>query len=46
MYERMGPRQSGKSNLVRNAFHEKPCANLEEPDPRLLAQTDPRSFLN
>ncbi len=42
----MGPRQSGKSTLVRNAFHEKPYVNLEEPDTRLLAQTDPRSFLN
>lgn len=41
----MGPRQSGKSTLVRNVFLDKPYANLEEPDTRLLAQTDPRGFL-
>lgn len=41
----MGPRQSGKSTLVRNTFHEKPYANLEEPDTLLLAHMDPRRFL-
>ncbi|MES2212977.1 MAG: AAA family ATPase, partial [Pseudomonadota bacterium] len=41
----MGPRQSGKSTLVRDTFPAKPYANLEEPDARLLAQTDPRGFL-
>lgn len=42
----MGPRQSGKSTLVKNIFHNKPYINLEEPDTRLLAHTDPRNFLN
>lgn len=42
----MGPRQSGKSTLVRNVFLGKPYINLEEPDARLLAHTDPRGFLN
>jgi len=42
----MGPRQTGKSTLVKNAFPQKPYANLEEPDVRLLAHTDPREFLN
>jgi predicted AAA+ superfamily ATPase len=41
----MGPRQSGKTTLVRAAFPDKPYANLEEPDQRLLAATDPRGFL-
>lgn len=41
----MGPRQSGKTTLVRAVFDEKPYANLEEPDQRLLATKDPRGFL-
>lgn len=41
----MGPRQSGKTTLVQATFRNKPYANLEDPDQRLLAQTDPRGFL-
>src|SRR5688572_30241128 len=41
----VGPRQSGKPTLVQHAFPEKPYANLEDPDTRNLASTDPRSFL-
>lgn len=40
-----GPRQSGKSTLVRSLFPELPYLLLEDPDVRLLAQTDPRGFL-
>ena len=39
-----GPRQSGKTTLVLNAFPGKPYANLEELDTRTLAETDPRGF--
>jgi predicted AAA+ superfamily ATPase len=41
-----GPRQSGKSTLLRNAFPTCDYVSLEEPDIRLLAQNDPRGFLN
>lgn len=41
----IGPRQSGKTTLVRHVFPKKPYANLEDPDTRTLAETDPRSFL-
>ena len=40
-----GPRQSGKSTLVRSHFPDLPYLLLEDPDVRLLAQTDPRGFL-
>ena len=40
-----GPRQSGKTTLVRAAFPGEPYANLEEPDTRDFATTDPRGFL-
>ena len=40
-----GPRQSGKTTLVQTAFPERPYYSLEEPDIRLLAETDPRGFL-
>ena len=40
-----GPRQSGKSTLVRSLFPELPYLPLEDPDVRLLAQADPRGFL-
>lgn len=40
-----GPRQSGKTTLVRAAFAEKPYASLEEPDVREYASEDPRGFL-
>ncbi len=40
-----GPRQSGKTTLARAIFPDKPYASLEEPDVRLAAREDPRSFL-
>lgn len=41
----LGPRQSGKTTLVRAVFPDKPYANLEFPDVRAMALQDPRSFL-
>ncbi len=41
-----GPRQSGKTTLVRMTFPDKPYFSLEDPDIRLAAQTDPRGFLD
>lgn len=41
----VGPWQSGKTTLVRQAFPEKAYASLEDPDQRLLAEADPRAFL-
>lgn len=41
----MGPRQSGKTTLVKMAFPNLPYANLEAPDIREQAKTDPRGFL-
>jgi len=41
----VGPRQSGKTTLVRSVFPKKPYASLEDPDTRLLADSDPRAFL-
>ena len=41
----IGPRQSGKTTLVKNSFPEKNYVSLEEPDTREFAQTDPRGFL-
>jgi predicted AAA+ superfamily ATPase len=40
-----GPRQSGKTTLVRKVFKHKPFANLENPDIRRFAMEDPRGFL-
>lgn len=40
-----GPRQSGKTTLVREAFPEHAYASLEEPDVRQFALADPRDFL-
>lgn len=40
-----GPRQSGKTTLVRTAFSDKPYVSLETPDEREFAHTDPRGFL-
>lgn len=40
-----GPRQSGKTTLVRNSFPGKPYTNLENIDQRELAINDPREFL-
>ena len=42
----VGPRQSGKTTLVRHAFPDKPYENLEAPDVRELAESDPRGFLD
>ena len=42
----IGPRQSGKTTLVRMAFPDKPYANLEEPDIREYAISDPRGFIS
>lgn len=41
-----GPRQSGKTTLCRKAFPRKPYVNLESPDIREFARTDPRGFLS
>lgn len=40
-----GPRQSGKTTLCRQTFPDKDYVNLENPDSREFAQTDPRGFL-
>lgn len=42
----VGPRQSGKTTLVRYVFSSKPYVNLENPDIRLFATEDPRGFLS
>ena len=41
-----GPRQSGKSTLVRHAFPEHRYVSLEDLDQREFAESDPRGFLN
>ena len=40
-----GPRQAGKTTLVRAAFPALPYVSLEDPDVRETASTDPRFFL-
>lgn len=40
-----GPRQSGKSTLVRHAFPQKTYISCEDPDIQLFADQDPRGFL-
>lgn len=40
-----GPRQSGKTTLVRKLFPEKTYLSLENPDTRRYAMEDPRGFL-
>jgi len=40
-----GPRQSGKTTLVRYVFSAYHFVTLEDPDTRLLVQSDPRGFL-
>ena len=40
-----GPRQSGKTTLCRAAFPDLAYANLEAPDQRDFAESDPRGFL-
>lgn len=41
----MGPRQSGKTTLVRELFSTKDYVSLEDPDIRHFAINDPRAFL-
>ena len=41
-----GPRQSGKTTLVRTAFSGHDYASLEDPDVRSFALEDPRGFLS
>ena len=40
-----GPRQAGKTTLIKNIFPTKTYFSLEDPDIRLIAQEDPRKFL-
>ncbi len=40
-----GPRQSGKTTLVRKLFPKYNYKNLENPDLKIIAQDDPRRFL-
>lgn len=40
-----GPRQSGKSTLLKNAFPEYQYVSLEDPDSHAFAVDDPKSFL-
>jgi len=40
-----GPRQSGKTTLVKMTFPKKPYYSMENPDVRMAAETDPRGFL-
>ena len=42
----VGPRQSGKTTMAKDVFPKKPYVSLEDPDERLQAETDPRSFLD
>jgi len=41
----LGPRQSGKTTLVRKMFPNYAYVNLEQPDVRQLAELDPQAFL-
>lgn len=40
-----GPRQSGKTTLVKSCFPEKKYISLENPDVKQFAEEDPRAFL-
>jgi len=40
-----GPRQSGKSTLLKNAFNDYNYVSLEDPDNRIFATDDPKGFL-
>lgn len=40
-----GPRQSGKSTLLRHLFPEMPYLSMEDPDTRSAAKMDPMGFL-
>ncbi|ALO17357.1 hypothetical protein L21SP5_03762 [Salinivirga cyanobacteriivorans] len=41
-----GPRQSGKTTLIKSIFPDYEYVNFEDPDMLLLAQEDPRLFLS
>ncbi|MCB0738206.1 MAG: AAA family ATPase, partial [Bacteroidetes bacterium] len=41
-----GPRQSGKTTLLRHAFTNLPYLNFEYPDTLELASSDPRAFMD
>ena len=41
-----GPRQSGKTTLCKACFPEKPYSNLERPDTREFATSDPAGYLS
>ncbi|MDL2262070.1 ATP-binding protein [Bacteroidales bacterium OttesenSCG-928-I21] len=41
-----GPRQSGKSTLLKNTFPDYEYVSLEDIDMRIFAQSDPRGFLS
>lgn len=41
-----GPRQSGKTTLIREMFPELPYFSLENPDTYAMAMSDPRTFLS
>ncbi|PCJ81094.1 MAG: AAA family ATPase [Bacteroidetes bacterium] len=41
-----GPRQSGKTTLIKEVFKNLPYVSLENPDDRAFALDDPRGFLN
>lgn len=40
-----GPRQSGKTTLLKKSFPKYTYTSLEDPDTRIIASEDPRSFL-
>ena len=40
-----GPRQSGKTTLLKKLFPKHAYVNLEAPDMLLRAQSDPRGFI-
>lgn len=42
----IGPRQSGKTTLVRSIFPKHAYANLENPEIRAVAERDPKAFLH
>ena len=41
-----GPRQSGKTTMIKHLFPDKKYISLENPDNYEIARTDPRGFLN
>jgi len=41
-----GPRQSGKTTLCKACFPDKPYSNLERPDTREFAASDPAGYLS